>query len=438
MRSPRVRSSARSLTHGALAWLTVALVGCSDPPPEGSGTGGASSGTSTTTGPASSSTTGAGSGSGASGSATDALDTGSSTAPTGTTGDAQGCCSPHAAAGCDDPELAACVCEQEAFCCAFAWDEGCVGLAEQCGGCGAATTTETTTGGPEPSACCDALDVPGCADDPAIEACVCGLDPFCCDTQWDDQCVATGVRQCGATCEAGGDCCSPAATPGCPGDPALEACVCGLDAFCCDQQWDGMCVQIAQDDCGLPCGAGGDCCAPHAGPGCDDMAVEACVCAIDGFCCDSEWDDICVSEAQYGCMAPCGLPPANMGDCCTAQPGPGCGDMAVTDCTCMIDGACCLDPWDEQCIGIAVTACAIECPGFDPLDPCCLIQPGPGCGTMDVEACVCAFDGFCCDTQWDDICVEEAQTDCMLDCTGGGGGGGTGTGGSGTGGSSTT
>lgn len=426
MLSPRVRSPDRR----ALVLLAALLGGCSDPPPQAGGSSSGSSGEGQpSTGPELPSLTS----SSTSEAETSVVDgTGTSSSTGATTGDSQACCAPHPDPGCDDPELVACVCKQEAFCCAFGWDDGCVALAEQCGGCGAATGTtegETTTG-PEPGLCCTPLDQAGCAEDPGIEACVCGLDAFCCDTQWDDQCVGTAVRQCGAACEMGGDdCCSPAALPGCPADPAVETCVCGLDGFCCDEQWDGMCVELAQNDCGLDCMIGGDCCMAHGAPGCDDVAVSDCVCALDGFCCDNEWDGLCVNQAQYACMAACGLPPANMGDCCMEQPAPGCADMAVTDCTCMIDGGCCVNPWDDHCIQIAVTACEIMCEGFEPLDPCCLVQGGPTCGNLELETCVCAFDPFCCDTQWDGICVDEAQNDCMLDCSGGGGG---------TGGSSTT
>jgi hypothetical protein len=402
-------------TLGARSLLAALLLGgCSDPPPDASGSG--SSSTTDTTGPEPTPPTSSGS------SSTGVADGTAGSGSTGSTGDPRDCCAAHSQPGCADLELLACVCDQEASCCAFGWDAACVDLAEKCGGCSAATgSTDGTTGGPDP-ACCSVIDQPGCADDPAIEACVCALDAFCCDVQWDDQCVQTAVRQCGAQCEIGGDgCCVPAGSPGCPEDPGVEACVCALDAFCCDEQWDGNCVELGQNDCGLECPTG-DCCTAHDAPGCDDPAISNCVCALDGFCCDNQWDGLCVNEAQYACMAACGLPPGDMGDCCMEQPGPGCGDMVVTDCTCMVDGGCCLLPWDDHCIGVAVTACGIACEGVEPLPPCCFVQPGPGCADVGVEACVCGFDEFCCDVQWDGQCVEEAQMDCMLDCSGAAGG----------------
>jgi hypothetical protein len=44
-----------------------------------------------------------------------------------------------------------------------------------------------------------------------------------------------------------------------------------------------------------------DCC-ETGGPGCDDPAVQACVCAIDPFCCTTAWDEQCVAEVDsFGC-----------------------------------------------------------------------------------------------------------------------------------------
>ncbi len=39
------------------------------------------------------------------------------------------------------------------------------------------------------------------------------------------------------------------------------------------------------------------------------------------------------------------------------------------------------------------------------LHNCCDTSHGAGCSDADIEACVCSSDPFCCDAQWDDICV---------------------------------
>lgn len=48
------------------------------------------------------------------------------------------------------------------------------------------------------------------------------------------------------------------------------------------------------------------CCAVTESPGCiDNAATEACVCAMDPFCCAQSWDSICVAEASQYCANPC-------------------------------------------------------------------------------------------------------------------------------------
>ena len=64
-----------------------------------------------------------------------------------------------------------------------------------------------------------------------------------------------------------------------------------------------------------PCPAPGDCFVPHGTPGCDDAKCCSAVCAIDPFCCDTAWDEICVDEANQLCVG---------GDC-----GPSCNKLNV-------------------------------------------------------------------------------------------------------------
>ena len=111
-----------------------------------------------------------------------------------------------------------------------------------------------------------------------------------------------------ASHRGGGEgCCTPHSTPGCD-DPAIESCVCALDDFCCGQDfdsvgvWDAMCVDKVGDSlCGPACtpdDADGPCCEAHSGGGCEIDAVETCVCAEDPMCCQASpgWDSFCVTE----------------------------------------------------------------------------------------------------------------------------------------------
>jgi len=49
----------------------------------------------------------------------------------------------------------------------------------------------------------------------------------------------------------------------------------------------------------------GPCCESHPQPGCGEPSCEACVCGIDSYCCANTWDAICVGEAQVQCAGSC-------------------------------------------------------------------------------------------------------------------------------------
>jgi hypothetical protein len=97
-------------------------------------------------------------------------------------------------------------------------------------------------------------------------------------------------------------------------------------------------------------GGGGDCCMAHAAPGCDDAAVQACVCDLDMFCCESEWDMLCAGSAGSDCDA-CGGTMAMDDGCCAAHATPGCSDATVQACVCAADPYCCNTQWDATCVG---------------------------------------------------------------------------------------
>ncbi len=139
-------------------------------------------------------------------------------------------------------------------------------------------------------------------------------------------CLCAGLLAAGSA--IAGDCYSEEAGPGCD-DPAIEACVCAADDYCCDVRWDALCVEeVTTLGCGAPsvcsdgvcegtescsscphdCGpCAGDCEVSHATTGCEDTAITACVCSADDYCCDVRWDAICAGEvASLGCAGACG------------------------------------------------------------------------------------------------------------------------------------
>ncbi len=116
----------------------------------------------------------------------------------------------------------------------------------------------------------------------------------------------------------------------------------------------------------------------------------------------------------------CGNP--NAGLCCCEQPTPCCDDLECCDLICGIDPFCCEVAWDTICVNQALSLCrSITCPtGCGPLPCCgnpragsCCIDDGTPC-CDDVRCCatVCSIDPFCCDINWDQICIDEAHSFC--------------------------
>jgi hypothetical protein len=200
------------------------------------------------------------------------------------------CCVGHDTPGCDNKPVEQCVCAADSWCCESEWDDACADLIEQLG-CGHCTTDEPpgdTSGEPPPPP----PDGETSGDEPAPPEETSGGEP--------------------PPGDGGGDCCTAAAAPGCA-DAAVEACVCMHDAYCCNTAWDGVCVDevgsLGCGSCGAPGGGGGGasaCCGQQAGAGCPDAAVEACVCAVDDYCCDVFWDLTCAGEVETLSCGSCG------------------------------------------------------------------------------------------------------------------------------------
>ena len=321
----------------------------------------------------------------------------------GCTTDAGDCCESNGSPGCNDASCQATVCAVDAFCCNTSWDGLCANLAaDECGAlCG---------GGGGAGDCCAANGTPGC-EDASCQATVCGQDAFCCDNQWDGICASIANDEC-AVCGGGGgvgDCCAANGTPGCE-DASCQATVCGQDAFCCDNQWDGICAGIANDECAV-CGGGGgagDCCAANGTPGCEDASCQATVCGQDAFCCNNQWDGICAGIANDECAVCGGGGPLT--DCCAANGTPGCNDANCQATVCAQDAFCCNNSWDGICANIANNSCAV-C-GGGPSSDCCNANGTPGCDDAACQALICGQDAFCCTNSWDGICASAAQSQC--------------------------
>lgn len=220
-----------------------------------------------------------------------------------------------------------------------------------------------------------------------------------------------------------GTCDHDVCTEGTPLDPSCGTCaasICELDDFCCNNTWDDVCVGHVEENCAGGCGGGGgggnchDQCEAGAAMDASCNACVSAICADDPFCCQTEWDDVCVGHVETACDGACGGGACSHDEC--SQGGPlqdGCSDC-VTD-VCAQDAFCCNTDWDATCVGEADSICGIctsggcahdECQAGGPLDE--------GCSSC--AQAVCNADAFCCSTQWDETCVSEAQGEAACSC----------------------
>lgn len=157
------------------------------------------------------------------------------------------------------------------------------------------------------------------------------------------------------------------------------------------------------------CGFGtGSCYEVHVVRGCFNPECCGTVCGVDPFCCESTWDQLCVDEANDYC-AQCGDTAAT---CYAAHAGHGC---ATPECCALVtatDSLCGNYEWDETCAHLAMTLCA-GC-GSPTAGDCRAVHAGPGCAIESCCTSVCAADVYCCETEWDILCVNRARDICGL------------------------
>jgi hypothetical protein len=211
------------------------------------------------------------------------------------------CFAAHSTPGCNIFICCAAVCDQDPFCCEVEWDNFCVGTANiVCASCGGAG-----------SGSCYFPDATPACNNAICCNLVCSQDPFCCDVEWDNFCAAAASNMCTCGGLSTGSCFTVHPSPWCNDAQCCNA-VCGFDPFCCDTQWDSTCVEVANEICTCSGVWAGNCFKVHANPWCNRAACCTEVCAMDPFCCDTQWDNFCVGEAYQFCC-PADLSPAPLG-----------------------------------------------------------------------------------------------------------------------------
>jgi hypothetical protein len=320
---------------------------------------------------------------------------------------------------------------------------------------------------------CDPANPPSCIEDADCGDCNAGGDlcagtftcvsgqcamgdPIVCDTSGDTECLQTTCDsfsgQClqnvdSSVCEDGDYCtsdicdemsgaCQFEAIEACGQNYACEdsqaptsddaditACVCdGVgaendytgDSYCCESAWDSLCVQQAQDNCGVNCN-------------CEELALEASpalACESDADCgwcnpenpCDGAWtcqESVCVQQGKVECDS------AADTECMQSVCNPQtlhC-DMVEVLSACDDEDSCTQDICTEEGACVHEAGCGTNNP--------CATSSFPESKDETMNACVCegagaseGFEGdsFCCENSWDGICVNEAATYCGAVC----------------------
>jgi hypothetical protein len=276
----------------------------------------------------------------------------------------------------------------------------CTSDAECCGAvCGADAVC-----GPDP-ACSHDECTPGGPLAPSCSSCtelVCSVDPQCCMIQWSDACVAEAQGFCGIPCgqcqpdgvgcSSPEQCCSGVCGDGvCGGGCLPDGNLCMADFQCCS-------FVCGMGICGFSPGCSHDVCqvGDPLDPGCTMCTAQ--ICAVDAFCCQSFWDDLCVDEVASVCGQMCGgcLPNGSVcmldGDCCSMNCGPGnhCnGPMCTPDGgMCQVDGDCCNANCNGGICGPSCQPNGAMC--MTPQECCSNLCFGGTCGNL------CAPNGFPC------------------------------------------
>ncbi len=145
-----------------------------------------------------------------------------------------------------------------------------------------------------------------------------------------------------------------------------------------DRMPDGVDLAVPRD----PFATTADCCA--TGPDtCSDLVVAECVCVSDSYCCDVEWDSLCVSEVDSLGCGTCAEEVA----CCAASPLPGCEDSSTASCVCDADPYCCGNQWDSICVSEVES---LGCGSCDPVDLVIteIMKPAQACVGQDIGSLV--------------------------------------------------
>ncbi len=256
--------------------------------------------------------------------------------------------------------------------------------------------------------CCDDGSEHGCCEvggagctDSVIEQCVCIVDPFCCDTKWDQLCVdQVESLSCGS--------CAPA--PTCIGDFAIDFGTLFQSGSVCSmfpqlfQTCQGTGPFISS---GTACGGSGDMAMTFASGFPYSAAITHCVDLTEAAVITLSFD----YTKNTGTLGPRvdvsldGETYTTIWQAAVVFTGDGC-EIVALDLNVLAgepQAKFRFSSGSSVSNGAAFDNIVLQSSDVATHD-CCDVG-GPGCDDAAVQTCVCAVDPFCCETEWDDLCV---------------------------------
>jgi hypothetical protein len=271
-------------------------------------------------------------------------------------------------------------------------------------------------------------------------AVVCANDIFCCGTEWDAICANRALTTCANCGSAGAG--SPFVAHPTPGCNSVDCCaaICAADAYCCEIGWDATCVVRAESICRT-----GDTCgearlmAPGVGVAGYNFNTAEGIVLPDFTSCGvgdtrgtwrkftapcSGWMTItvCTDFAE----SPMTL---SLWNAVTSSGTTGCGGTELrcstaTDPTCSTSSVqleYAVQAGEAYFLRIAAAnglnaagtlsvSCSPVCGGSS---GSCTASHGPGCSNAACCTTVCNLDPYCCETAWDEVCVQLARNNCF-------------------------
>ena len=113
---------------------------------------------------------------------------------------------------------------------------------------------------------------------------------------------------------------------------------------------------------------------------CDPCVAD--ICAVDSFCCQFEWDVLCIERVLTVCEDLICAAACSHNLCETGEPL----DSTCNSCAalvCFQDPSCCTDSWDASCVSRVEQECGYQCkPGANQCDEALPISSGKTFGTL--------------------------------------------------------